>query len=827
MVAEALALVAIGWFVPTIFAKVHELAASFASGIYKQYRGQQEKFERLADLLQSTKKGMEELAGSAGAAASSRSDNEVVWRFKDAVDDADDLLAALLKEDAADAKVMKGGRNYMGTLFGSSNPEPLTKLDRLLEDLKGIRDSLQQRLPQPQPRGGGSPARTSAAGQPAPPSYGLCGYSGQYTALRSGLLREGQGQHHQVVAVIGHGGTGKTALASWAFHRDEEVQANFDLLIWVDVHAKFRATDLLREMCKSAARSAHRSDVVVGERDDDVTSLKQKLKDILQHHQDDDDGGGGGKKKQKKKKQQRKKKKKTRYLLVLDDVCNDESAASEHSKSTAWATALDPFKQYGHSTSKILITTRPEICATRLGAAEPPIVLDGIDHNDMKLLIEKTTFGTTSPPDWWYSNRNARALSHNVAMLCGSPQLAEAFGKRLQGEIRSPADKMTRDREMRDIMRDEIPLVVCETHFSSYQSLPPHLQRCLALCSLFPNRWGFEKDKLVKMWVSLGFVVEDHPSETGKSEGRAGGYFDDLRKRGLFQKQKATGKVSGESRYEIYEHIHSMLRTMVCRNYFLSIDDGGGDGPKECDLFMARHLAVTTTKGSVEKLLKKLAMAKKLRTLIVFQHNGAAAAAAMLDEKMLKRLEGLRVMDLSYTTISEVPGTIGMLKQARYLGLPRTVGKMSSQVTKLSLVRYLDMPMEHIARIAGIGSLQMLQGSVEFHVLKTKDGHSMRELEELDSLRETLSIKGLEAVKTKEEAEGGHLERKRHLEVLKLEWGHRPELQRQAKVGRRRHRTRSSLQASSLITTSRSCTSRGTRGRRCLSGWQTAVVCRT
>jgi hypothetical protein len=62
--------------------------------------------------------------------------------------------------------------------------------------------------------------------------------------------------------------------------------------------------------------------------------------------------------------------------------------------------------------------------------------------------------------------------------------------------------------------------------------------------------------------------------------------------------------------------------------------------------------------------------------------------------------------------------------------------------------------MECIASIGGIGSMINLQGSIEFEVIKEskKAGHSVSELAGMNSLGATLSIKGLDAVASKEEA---------------------------------------------------------------------------
>lgn len=102
---------------------------------------------------------------------------------------------------------------------------------------------------------------------------------------------------------------------------------------------------------------------------------------------------------------------------------------------------------------------------------------------------------------------------------------------------------------------------------------------------------------------------------------------------------------------------------------------------------------------------------------------------------------------------------------------------LPKDMRRLINLRHLDMGKEEyialIAQIAGIGSMRMLQDSVEFHARRTEQGHDMRELEGLNSLRRKLTIKCLDKVESRKEAEEARLGDKVHLKTLELEWGQR------------------------------------------------------
>ncbi|KAL6885587.1 hypothetical protein ACP4OV_010366 [Aristida adscensionis] len=290
----------------------------------------------------------------------------------------------------------------------------------------------------------------------------------------------------------------------------------------------------------------------------------------------------------------------------------------------------------------------------------------------------------------------------------------------------------------------QVPLPRSQRESSSYQDLPPHLKRCFGFCSLFPDEWIFEREKLTRMWIAHGFITDSlrSCSTSSKEEDVAKGYFDDLVERCLFQKVVHQG--IQDDRYEIHQEMHSMLRSEVARDYCLIID-----GPCEAkDLPpTVRHLSVTT--DSVEQLEDyPPAWLRKLRTLLVFVKNDNYHGT--IDEKkvlkILKILKAVRVLDLSDTCIiSELSkSTAAELTNVRYIALPKTI-KALPGMEKMEKLEWADIAVE---------------------------GRRVNTLEKLNSLRGTLSIKDLETVDSRN-ARKASLSKKKHVEVLKLEWGHR------------------------------------------------------
>lgn len=759
-VAEiAIAIAVVGWFLAPTIKELMDSARSSLGSRYKWYTGLPTKLQELAGAL-------DEINVIVGAARENFINDpamiDLLWGLKDAIHDAEELLDTFQYE-ILDANLNLEKRHPVKRAMDSTvdfgkqvigTKKSLNKLKKLLKQLDLLRQSSGD-LVQASQRGSRPISRPVTA--PLPRKDKLFGYDKKYKDLVSSLI-SGDGCS-RVVAIIGHAGTGKTELARQAFH---DPKLEFSLRIWVSVYAKFSATELLREIWGSTPIEAKPPDSRMRESENmNLTSLQVELTKMMKSG--------------------------WRCLLVLDDVCNNESAsASDLSRRKTWDKVLAPFEHHSEKGSRILITSRAGICCKTLGAGAP-IVLDGIDTDAITLLLKKACFGDEHAA----VPKKLQGLFHNhVLKIHGSPLAAEEVGCMLERSL-DPA-------KWKDKLNSGYPDGVRHAHLSSYQDLPPHLQRCFAFCSIFPINWRFQPEKLIRMWVALG-LVECSLSESGgktTEEDVAREYFHALLQRSFF-KEAATVKGKSDSGfYVIHEHTHSMLRLVSPRTY-LTIDanrDRGALIP-----LTVRHLSVTT---SCLDQLKHSDERTKLRTLLVFNDDAStspeSARVTAIDNGVLKKFKGVRVLDFSDTSIAQLPESVGELKHLRYLDLPNTITKLGCHVTKLLLLqtfgvnkngrfheledlpdemsnltnlRHLDLYMKCIEKVERIGRLDKLQGSVEFRAGKSEEGHGIRELEKLNSLRGMLSIKGLETVTSREEAESAELHKKEYLKVLKLEWG--------------------------------------------------------
>lgn len=336
-------LVVVGWFLVPNITTIMELARSYAASKCKQLRGAKKNLQKLATDLEAIKGFLKPL--SMGFV------NDQTWldslsRLKEVIHDAEEILnlfethifeveaAKNLKKHGDGASSSRKSTDFSCT--STSKCPSLDQLEVVLEEVHKILEELRKRAPDHVL----CPFQREDMGQdPVRERNLFFGYINEYKQLVTML--QDSNTDKMVIAIIGHGGMGKTELARQAFR---DVENEFDLLIWVPAYGRHTQFDLLAEIWKSAV-----SKKSVGEMN--ISVLQKKLKKVLTSK---------------------------KCLLVLDDVWSDEQAINESQKKSA----LRCFTNFVSVGSRIVITTRAKICSTTF-SADATIVLNGIGHTEV------------------------------------------------------------------------------------------------------------------------------------------------------------------------------------------------------------------------------------------------------------------------------------------------------------------------------------------------------------------------------------------------------------------------------------------------------------
>ncbi|XP_044379821.1 putative disease resistance protein RGA3 isoform X2 [Triticum aestivum] len=332
-----------------------------------------------------------------------------------------------------------------------------------------------------------------------------------------------------------------------------------------------------------------------------------------------------------------------------------------------------------------------------------------------------------------------------------------------------------------------------------YQQLNPDLQRSFKYCSIFPKRSKLRRDVLVRLWVAQGFIKTSCATED--MEDIAESYFQELVSCSFLQQ----GGEWHDTWFTIPDLLHDLLDKISGTDCFRieNARSQRGEGWKGDVPQDVCHLLVERYDG--ELITKKILGLENLHTLIIYVVERDTSVEAKVMESICKRLRKLRVLAVAFSREHLpilrpkkflVPESIRQLKDLCYLAfrtfectviLPSTLTNKLHQMQLLDFgnhsngqiweftldnlmnLRYIICENLDCPNIGRLISLQALPSS-RFTV-RNEHGYEIKQLKDLNKLRGSLTIYGLENVKSKEEAVVANIGAKDRLKELKLEWG--------------------------------------------------------
>ncbi|XP_020083796.1 putative disease resistance protein RGA3 [Ananas comosus] len=502
-------------------------------------------------------------------------------------------------------------------------------------------------------------------------------------------------RNFQVIAVAGMGGIGKTTLAQ-KVDNNPRIRENFQVRIWICVSQKYSAVQLLQEITRKAGGS-HGS----AER---VSELLPILSRTL-----------GGR----------------RIFLVLDDVW----------RSDVWTDLLRNPLQNGAASGCVLVTTRDQNVAMRMGAKHIHQVEKMSVASGWELLCKKTYLEEEGE-----DVQSLRSVGVQIVNKCGGLPLAikviagvlttkEKSRKEWEKVLKSNAWSMS-----------ELPKEFTGALYLSYDDLPLHLKQCfLSLCLYLEDDVHRIWD-LRRMWVAEGFVKQE---EGLTMEELAEQYYFELIRRSLLQPDP---RHVDKSRCKV----HDLLRSL---SQYLSRDESYYGDPQSLDATAISKLRRLSIAGSGEIVTIPGPETEQLRlsTLLLvkspprIEHNLFSRVpylqVLILNGKGIEcvpdsvgNLIHLRLLDLNRTNISNLPDSIGFLKNLQTLNLRhcKFLNTLPRSITRLCSLRRLGLlhtPLRCVPE--GIGRLQLLNDLDGFVINADNSCNTRRnswDLEELKSL---------------------------------------------------------------------------------------------
>uniref|UniRef100_A0A1D1YVZ1 Disease resistance protein RPS2 n=2 Tax=Anthurium amnicola TaxID=1678845 RepID=A0A1D1YVZ1_9ARAE len=258
-------------------------------------------------------------------------------------------------------------------------------------------------------------------------------------------------------------------------------------------------------------------------------------------------------------------------------------------------------------------------------------------------------------------------------------------------------------------------------------------RECLLYCCLFPEDHNIHIEELVDYWVGEGLL--DDPRLTGNDD------IDVARSRGLAVIKKLKDaclleKGGGEDG-DMYVKMHDVIRDMALwrsaeKKRFSLVPAGRGSSPNvPSDERWSDAVRISLMDGEVRDL-SKFPHCPNLVTLLVNQNTQLNC----IPSNFFNSVPILRVLDLSSTSIEELPAEIGMLIKLRYLNLSRTfITRLPERLGQLIMLEQLDLgytrelvsiPSTAITTLIGLQKLNLCNSAYSWAPGSSEDDEETR-----------------------------------------------------------------------------------------------------
>ncbi|KAI4974551.1 hypothetical protein ZWY2020_047831 [Hordeum vulgare] len=458
---------------------------------------------------------------------------------------------------------------------------------------------------------------------------------------------------HSVIALLGMGGLGKTALAANVYKKERE---KFQCHAWVSISQTYSREDVLRNIIKELSRD--KVSVLSNTADMDITRLEEALKTFL---------------------------KQQKYLIILDDVWTPEAFND-----------LSRVLIHNDKGSRVVVTTR-ESCVAALASQGHILTLQPLPEDKACDLFRKKAFSRDTNHE---CPMELKALSEKIVSKCkGWPLVIVLVGGLLRVREKTVEEWRRINVQLSwELINNSSLSDIRNVLYLSFIYLPTRLKGCFLYCSLFPEDYLFRRKKLVRLCIAEGFIEERSDSTL---EEVAEGYLKELIGRNMLQlvERNSFGRIK---EFRMHDILRELAVDLCQKNCFGVAHEDKCGGAHQKD---GRRLVLHKLKDDIQQSFSNM---HQLRTMITLGDSKSSFTRLTL---LCNESRYMTVLELSGLPIEKIPDAIGDLFNLRYLGLRDSkVKKLPKSVEKLSNLLTLDLSESDIHELpSGIVKLKKLR----------------------------------------------------------------------------------------------------------------------
>lgn len=326
-----------------------------------------------------------------------------------------------------------------------------------------------------------------------------------------------------------------------------------------------------------------------------------------------------------------------KFLVVLDDLWEEDGTKLEE---------LKVMLQAGKQGSKIIVTTRKKMVATQICAAKP-YCLKLLTDDDCWVLFSQKAFRSG------VENAEARfvEIGKEIVKKCGGvPLAAKSIGYMMRTKDAVDSWLAVKDSNMWELEDDH----VLSSLKLNYYNMSSTLKLCFAYCAMFPKGCAIYEEDLIQHWISLGFFKSMLWSLAMEKKGKSS--IIELLGMSFLQYSQLQSRV-----LHMHDLVYDLARSVAGDDILVlnTINRANADlGRHHCRYAFVGFY--DCDRDSSSKSFK--ALPSKVRALHL-----KVRSKKHLPKNIFTLSKCLRVLDLSGSSIEELPTSITQLKQLNYL----------------------------------------------------------------------------------------------------------------------------------------------------------------